>query len=87
MTMKAILVNAGNRTGDKLKIQKVSSDGIVTKEKTMVRGEAFNIYEFAGNNETDVPDVRITIMYNGADDKYVDNPQVVVVDKPEYMLG
>lgn len=79
MTIKPLLINAGNRTADILTIDKLDGEGNVLTSHTLRRGEIVDIGLYIGYSADSAPTVRIHCAH-GDDDEYVDNPQVLVVD-------
>ena len=92
MTMKAMLVNAGNRTGDKLHVAVVTleldSDGEIEEylesQVELKRGETFDLLSLIGHH-TDQKGAAFIKMWAGdsAGDEFVGNPQVLVGDLPK----
>ena len=79
MTMKAWLANAGNLTGDKLTVLKMTADG--PHKITIKRGEMLDLFQFMGHDEESAPAIRI-ICEKGTG-RYVGEPSVVMFDQPE----
>ena len=91
MTMTARIVNAGNRTGDVLTIERVDPDGNVLYRdpaeripfrRSIGRGEAPQLDEYLGYSVDQAPLVRIYVEPNVHEDVYIGEPQVVIVDPP-----
>ena len=82
MTMQAFLINAGNRTSDRLVIEKRGTDGVW--HKTVVdRGSKVDIYSFLGHSAENTPEIRMYIEDRGLVDEYMGNPVVTVAEVPK----
>ena len=92
MTMKATLVNAGNRTGDKLHVAVVTLDldsdreieEYVESQVELKRGETLDLLSLI-RHYTDQKGAAFIKIWAGdsAGDEFVGNPQVLVVDLPK----
>ena len=86
MTMKSYLVNAGNRTGDRLAIELVDPDPEKCKKRVISRGDKFDLWEFVGYSAESAPAIRIYVTeYSAGADEWADEPQITVTDKPRSM--
>ena len=84
MTMKAVMVNAGNRTGDKLHIAILNPEGEVQSKAVVRRGQQFDLLSFTGHFYEEGAAIPIKVWCeSAAEDKYVETPQVLVVDQPQ----
>lgn len=88
MTMKAVLVNAGNRTGDKLHIAVLDEDGVIISDtiKTIVRGEVVNIFKYLDDDCDGKKSIRIWTNNNQyGNDEFIGNPCVQVFEIPKFV--
>ena len=86
MTMTSYLVNAGNRTGDRLAIELIDPDPEKCKKRVISRGNKFDLHEFVGYNAETSPTIRIYVAKNapGADE-WAGEPQIMITDEPRKM--
>lgn len=75
MTIKAELLNNGNRTGDLLNVFELK-DGEMINKKTLRRGELLNIYDFLNKP------IFIACDSLEGEDKFVGHLNILVADKP-----
>ena len=86
MTMKSYLVNAGNRTGDRLAIELVHEDPEKCKKRVLVRGQTLDLWEFIGPNLEAAPNIRIYVDKDAAGaDEWAGEPQIIITDEPRSM--
>ena len=86
MTMKSYLVNAGNRTGDRLAIELVDPDPKKCKKLILHRGQKVDLWEFTGHDPEAVPNVRMYVAKDAAgEDEWAGEPQITVTDEPRSM--
>lgn len=93
MTMKPILINAGNRTGDRLHIACLDKDGSIDLSTHMRihRGQQADISKFLDRFDVENP-INIRIWCGTAkeanptyapEDEYKDHPSILIADQPE----
>ena len=83
MTMKSYLVNAGNRTGDRLVIELIHPDPEKCRKRALSRGEKFDLWEFVGYSVETAPIIQIYVGKDAAgEDEWADEPQITIADKP-----
>ena len=83
MTMKSYLVNAGNRTGDRLTIELIHEVHEKCKKIVLSRGQKFDLWEFVSHDPEAVPNVRIYVAPDAAgEDSWAGEPQIMITDEP-----
>ena len=89
MTMKAMLVNTGNRTGDVLVLEKHVKSTDPEKPPTVTRreirrGQQFDIHEFTGYDAVSAVEIKIWSESRGqpGPNDSAGTPQIIVTDPP-----
>ena len=82
MTMTAKLVNAGNRSSDRIKVAKVAEDGTVELVHVLGRGSVQDIHKIMGHSQEDAPTIKIWCEHE-ATDQWCGQVQVIAVPAVE----